>query len=308
MGFKTSSSNLSLRQLRAFLSVAEESSMARAANRLHLTPSALSMLVRGMEDDLGFRLFDRTTRSLVLTDAGQQLLPTVRQVFESLEQGIDSVRTAQQVKASRFVVGTSPLLASALVPEVIASFRQQHPQVRVELIDAAVESLPALVRDGRADMVVCTANSDVSDLHATRLYSDKLLLVCPREHPLASRREVEWQALCDEPLVLLRPGSGLRALVDKAIARWGKRNPPAHEVSQVATALGLVAAGEGVAILPSYAILRAQSASQERQLVTVPLVSPVVRREIVALTRVADQLAPGCAGFISHFKLVTGKA
>ena len=108
MGFKTSSSNLSLRQLRAFLSVAEESSMARAATRLHLTPSALSMLVRGMEDDLGFRLFDRTTRSLVLTDAGQQLLPTVRQVFESLEQGIDSVRTAQQDQRTLRIFGFLP--------------------------------------------------------------------------------------------------------------------------------------------------------------------------------------------------------
>jgi LysR family carnitine catabolism transcriptional activator len=77
MAFKTAASNLSLRQLRAFLCVAEEASMTRAATRLHLTPSALSMLVRGMEDDLEFKLFERTTRRLVLTEAGQQLLPTV---------------------------------------------------------------------------------------------------------------------------------------------------------------------------------------------------------------------------------------
>ena len=308
MGFKTSTSNLSLRQLRAFLSVAEEASMTRAATRLHLTPSALSMLVRGMEDDLGFRLFDRTTRRLVLTDAGQQLLPTVRQVFSSLEQGIDAIHAALQVKASRLVVATSPLLASALVPEVIASFRQQHPEVRVTLIDAPVESLPALVRAGDADMAICTANSDVSDLTATPLYSDKLMLVCPLGHVLASRREVAWQALCDQPLVLMRPGSGLRSLVDQAFARCGHRLAPVHEVSQVATALGLVAAGEGIAVLPSYAISRAQSTSQEQQLVTVPLVDPVVRREIVALTRGAEPLMPGCAGFISHFKQVTGRA
>jgi DNA-binding transcriptional LysR family regulator len=308
MGFKTSTSNLSLRQLRAFLSVADEASMTRAATRLHLTPSALSMLVRSMEDDLGFRLFDRTTRRLVLTDAGQQLLPTVRQVFADLEQGIDAIHAAQQVKASRLVVATSPLLASALVPEVIASFRQQHPEVRVQLIDASVESLPALVRAGDADMAVCTANSDVSDLTATRLYGDKLMLVCQAGHALASRREVAWHALCDEPLVLLRPGSGLRTLVDQAFAGCGHRPPPVHEVSQVATALGLVAAGEGISILPSYAISRAQSSSQALQLVTVPLVDPVVRREIVALTRVTDQVAPGCAGFINHFRQVSGKA
>ena len=79
MSLKLATSNLSLRQLRAFLAVAHEASMTRAATRLHLTPSALSMLVRSMEDDLGMRLFERTTRRVVLTDAGQQFLPTVEQ-------------------------------------------------------------------------------------------------------------------------------------------------------------------------------------------------------------------------------------
>jgi LysR family carnitine catabolism transcriptional activator len=307
MAFKTAASNLSLRQLRAFLCVAEEASMTRAATRLHLTPSALSMLVRGMEDDLGFKLFERTTRRLVLTEAGQQLLPTVEQVFASLEHGIDAIRTAQQVKASQFSIATSPLLASALVPEVIASFRQQHPQVRVKLLDAAVESLPALVRGNGVDMAIGTANSDFSDLRATRLYEDKLMLVCVKDHPLATRREVEWHELGNEPLILMRAGSGLRALVDTAIARWRKKNPPAYEVAQVATALGLVEAGEGVSILPSYAISRAQSSRQEQQLVSVALVSPIVRREIVALTRTADAMGAAGISFIAHFKKVVGK-
>jgi len=305
MGFKTITSNLSLRQLRAFLSVAQETSMTRAATRLHLTPSALSMLVRSMEDDLGFRLFDRTTRRLVLTEAGQQLLPTVRQVFDSLEQGIDAVRAAQQVRASLLVVATSPLLASALVPQVIASFRQQQPEVRVRLVDATVESLPALVRDGSADIAVCTANSDVSDLAASRLYSDRLMLVCPVGHPMATLREVGWPSLRDQPLILMRPGSGLRSLVDKAFGRRPPSQPPVHEVAQVATALALVAAGEGIAMLPSFAITRAWTARQEQALVTVPLVAPVVRREIVALTRPADRPSAACEGFIRHFKLVS---
>lgn len=308
MGFKTSTSNLSLRQLRAFLTVAEETSMTRAAARLHLTPSALSMLVRSMEDEVGFRLFDRTTRRLVPTAAGQQLLPTVRQVFDGLEEGIDAVRQAQATRASLLVVATSPLLASALVPQVIAAFRQQHPQVRVRLVDAAVESLPGLVREGAADIAVCTANSDVSDLHAQRLYSDPLMLVCPPGHPLAALREVEWQALREYPLVQMRPGSGLRHLVDKAFGRQPPLLPPQHEVAQVATALGLVAAGEGLAMLPSYAITRARASQQDLALVTVPLVAPVVRRDIVALTRLADQASVASDGFVHHFRLVSGRA
>jgi LysR family carnitine catabolism transcriptional activator len=220
MGFKTSTSNLSLRQLRAFLTVAEETSMTRAAARLHLTPSALSMLVRSMEDEVGFRLFDRTTRRLVPTAAGQQLLPTVRQVFDGLEEGIDAVRQAQATRASLLVVATSPLLASALVPQVIAAFRQQHPQVRVRLVDAAVESLPGLVREGAADIAVCTANSDVSDLHGDqRLYSDPLMLVCPPGHPLAALAgggmagpaRIPLWCRCVPAVVCAAGGQGLRA-------------------------------------------------------------------------------------------------
>ena len=277
MPFKLATSHLSLRQLRAFLAVAQESSMTRAATRLHLTPSALSMLVRSMEDDLGMRLFERTTRRVVLTDAGKLFLPTVEQVFLQLDSGIASLQQSQRLKASQLRVATSPLLASALFPKVIASFRAQHPQVAVVLMDTPIDSLPDLVR------------------------------VCHVDHPLAQARDVSWSSLVDEPLILMRHGSGLRSLVDKTIAKWCKRLQPAYEVSQVATALGLVAEGEGVSILPSYAISRAQAASQALSIATVPLVGPVVAREIVALMPAGAASSVAVDAFIDHFKKHAGK-
>jgi len=306
MPFKLATSQLSLRQLRAFLAVAQESSMTRAATQLHLTPSALSMLVRSMEDDLGMRLFERTTRRVVLTDAGKQFLPTVEQVFIQLDSGIASLKQSQRLKASQLRIATSPLLASALFPKVIASFRAQHPQVSVVLLDASVDSLPDLVRRGEVDMAVCTANSDVADLSPHLLYVDKLMLVCHVEHPLAQSREVSWPSLLEEPLILMRHGSGLRSLVDKTISKWCKHLKPAYEVSHVATALGLVAEGEGVSILPSYAISRAKAASQVLSIVTVALVGPVVEREIVALTPAFAEAPVAVDALIEHFKKHAG--
>ncbi len=302
MPFKLASSNLSLRQLRAFLAVAQESSMTRAATRLHLTPSALSMLVRSLEDDLGMRLFERTTRRVLLTQAGQQFLPTVEQVFSQLDSGITSLQQSQRLKASQLSVAASPLLASALFPKVIASFRAQHPQVTVVLMDAPIDSLPDLVRRGEVDMAVGTAHSDVADLSTHLLYVDKLMLACHVDHPLAQAREVAWPSLMEEPLILMRHGSGLRSLVDKTIAKWCKHLKPAYEVSQVATALGLVAEGQGVSILPSYAISRAQAASQALSIATVALVGPVVEREIVAITPLAAPTPVAVEAFIEHFK------
>ena len=161
----------------------------------------------------------------------------------------------------------------------------------------------SVVLRGRAALVV-RRFSNFSDLRSTPLYGDRLMLVCNVGHDLAGRREVEWRELCNEPLILLRQGSGLRSLVDKAFSRWSRKIEPVYEVSQVATALGLVEVGEGISILPSYAISRALSASRETRVATVALVSPVVRREIVALTRLADVLeAPGM-DFVDHFKEV----
>jgi DNA-binding transcriptional LysR family regulator len=302
MSSKIAASNLSLRQLRAFLAVAQESSMTRAADRLHLTPSALSMLVRGMEDDLGVRLFERTTRRLVLTEGGQQFLPTVQQVFAQLEAGITNIQNTQHVKAGHLRVAASPLLASALFPKVIASFRLHNPQVKVSLMDEPVASLPELVRRGEVDMAVCTASSDNSNLFATPVYSDKLMLLCHSEHRLALRREVEWRDLLDEPLILMREGSGLRSLVDKAFAKWNKHIQPAYEVSQVATALGLVSEGEGISVLPSYAISRAQTLFQNSTLKTVDLLSPCVTREIVALTKEGSEMTSAALTFVDYFK------
>ena len=92
MSMRPVAPNLSFRQLRAFVAVADETSMTRAAARLSLTPSALSMLIRAMEEDLGLKLFERTTRRLVLTEAGQSLLPVVREVFQRLDEGILSAQ------------------------------------------------------------------------------------------------------------------------------------------------------------------------------------------------------------------------
>jgi DNA-binding transcriptional LysR family regulator len=122
------------------------------------------------------------------------------------------------------------------------------------------------------------------------------------------QREVAWQDLLSEPLILLRRGSGLRTLVDQAFARSSRRIQPAYEVSQVATALGLVAAGEGVSVLPSYAITRAQSLSSSTTISTVALVSPTVTREIVALTKLGADISPAAQAFMEHFKKHAGKA
>lgn len=276
--------------------------MTLAAARLSLTPSALSMLIRALEADLGVNLFERTTRKLVLTDAGARLLPVVREVFQRLDEGIGEVMRDQQVKERVLTLATSPLMAASFVPKAMAGFRLLQPTVRIRLVDAPVDALPDMVRTGAVDLAIGTASDQFSDLHQELLYVDRLMFVCHDGHPLAERMEVHWQELVAEPLVLLQHGSGLRTLADRAFAKWTKSLTPAHEVSHVATALGLVEAGEGVSILPSYAITRAQPAMNTTRLVTIPIGSPVVKRHIVALARSPQAVSKTAKAFMAYFK------
>jgi LysR family carnitine catabolism transcriptional activator len=289
---------VTIRQLRAFLAVAQEASITRAAQRLHLTPSALSMLVSTLEGELSVRLFERTTRRLALTDAGAALLPAIHTVFDNLDAAFDGLRQLSDRRSGRFAVATSPLLSATVMPRLLTSFRLKHPEVRVELLDLPVDEIAQAVRSGQADIGVRTEGTDMADLVSVTLYQDRLMLACLGSHRLARKPEVTWRDLVDEDLVLISHGSGLRTLVERGFADNRETVQPAFEVAHVTTAVGLVEAGLGIAILPSYAITRTRSAS----VVAVPLVAPVMQRNIVALTDGQRQLSAPCEAFLVHFQ------
>jgi DNA-binding transcriptional LysR family regulator len=292
---------VTLRQLRAFVAVAQEQSITRAAQRLHPTASALSMLVSSLEAELAVRLFERTTRRVVLTEEGQALLPSVQTVFKDLDQAFDGLRQLSDRRSGRFAVATSPLLAATLLPALLASFRDRFPGIEVDLLDLPVDGVAKAVREGQADFGVCTADQEMvgmAGMVATTLYQDRLMLACLADHPLAGRKEVRWANLAGEPLALLRHGSGLRTLVERGFAEAGEPLVPAFQVAHVSTAVGLVEAGLAVAILPSYALSRTRSP----HVVAVPLTAPVMLRDIVALTDSQRQLTGPCEAFLAHFK------
>lgn len=291
-------SNISLRQLRAFWLVAQEGSMTRAAQQMHLTISALSMLVRTLEEELGVRLFERTTRRVELTEAGRQFMPAVRDVFFALDAGIETLQEGKRRKSERLVLVTSPLLAATLAPRVIAQFREQFPNVSVSLIDAPVDQVVAHVREAKADFGICTADMAVTDLLTRVVHRDTLALACSTDHALAERREARWSDLVDQSLVLLTPATGLRRLTEQTLGQLVLRLKPAFEVGNVQTALGLVAAGLGVSVLPTYTVARARG----QGVVAVPLVDPVVSREIIALCTRARPFSTAAEAFLSLFK------
>jgi DNA-binding transcriptional LysR family regulator len=265
---------------------------------MHLTISALSMLVRTLEEELGVRLFERTTRRMELTEAGRQFMPAVRDVFLALDSGVQTLQEGKRRKSERLTLATSPLLAGTVVPAVIAKFREQFPNVDVTLVDVPVDQVVSQVRESKADFGICTADAALTDLIAQVLYQDTLMLACSPDHAMAERAQATWSDLIDQPLILLNPGTGMRRLTDQALSEFTLRLKPAFEVANIQTAIGLVAAGLGLSVLPAYSLARAT----DGQVRAIALTDPVVSREIVALCTRARPFSMAAEAFLKLFK------
>lgn len=285
--------NISLRQLEAFLAVSQLSGFTRAAERLHLTQSAVSLLVRELESQLQARLFDRTTRAVRLTEAGRELYPFAEKALAELQAGIDNTKDILAKKRGRVVLGAPPLIASHLLPPVVARFRDGFPGVSVVLRDLLADEILVRVGSGELDFGVGTFHRLDDDLEAQTLAKDSLILVAPGGHALARKKKLRWKDLDGSALIALDRHSSLRHLVDRTLESAGCDVRPAYEVSFITTALGMVEAGLGVAVLPSYVLL----STRHFRIETAPIEEPVVEREISLVTRSGRSLPPAAESF-----------
>jgi DNA-binding transcriptional LysR family regulator len=245
--------NINLRQLRAFVSIGRLGSFTKAAEALHATQPALSAQIRELEEALGVMLFDRSTRSVTLTQAGEDLMPSVDRVLTDLASVVERARDVAKRNTGRVSVAALPSLAATLMPPLIARMRETHPGVAVVVRDALAERAIALLRAGEADLALTSAPPPDRELTFTPLFSDRMVAVLPRQHALARAKHVRLAELLDSPLVLMDRDSSVRRIVDKACASIGRLAAPAYEAAFMATAIGLVRAGLGATLLPSSA-------------------------------------------------------
>jgi LysR family transcriptional regulator, carnitine catabolism transcriptional activator len=285
--------DITLRQLEAFLAVAQNDGFTRAAERIHLTQSAVSVLVRELEGQLGVRLFDRTTRAVRLTEAGRELYPFAEKALADLATAIDNTRDLLAKKRGRVVVAAPPLIASHLLPPVIGRFQKVYPGVSVVLRDWLTDEILARVASGEVDLGIGTFHRLERELVHRPLVTDSLLLVCPKSHPLGKKKKAKWRDLAGCSVISLDRHSSLRDLVDRRLASSGCDERPAFEVSFITTAIGLVEAGLGVAVLPSYILLSTRQSNVRVR----KLVDPVVKREIGMVTRRDRTLSPAAESF-----------
>jgi DNA-binding transcriptional LysR family regulator len=160
--------NINLHQLRIFVAVARLGNFTRAAERLSLSQPSLSLHIRQLEQDLRVRLFDRSTRSVVLTRAGEDFLPTAERLLEDFQSAIASVTDLAARRRGRVTVAVLPSIAAELLPRAIALLRLRHPDITVALRDDVAEHIPARVRGGEADFGLGAIDGIDADLLGSR--------------------------------------------------------------------------------------------------------------------------------------------
>lgn len=287
-----------IRQLRAFLAVHQLRKLSAAAQKLFVTQSAVSMLIRQLEEGLGTRLFDRTTRSLKPTAAANEMQPVAERILRDVDSLSTGFRELSELERGRVSVAITPTLATFLLPDAIRDFHAQHPKVRVMVNDCAPDQFISRILGEHVDFGIGTPERPGAEVEVERLMRDHLALVCREDHPLARARVVRWTDLGGHPVITVRAGYGVRPLIDGTAADAGVALDVVNEVSFLSTAIWMTASGMGASIMPS-AFARATG---DPSLVIKVLSAPRVSRDVSVVTKRGHSLSVAARAFIDALK------
>ncbi|MFG2823508.1 LysR family transcriptional regulator [Kitasatospora sp. NPDC048365] len=245
---------MELRQLRCFVAAAEQLNFTRAARELGIGQSALSQQIARLEESLGVRLFDRTTRAVRLTAAGREFLPPARGTLRQAEAAEAAARSTDGTVSGRLALGMPAGLTRVDLPALLAGFQALHPEVQLTARALRSEQTLLDLRRGVIDLglVHLREGAPPAGIGVEPIVTEDLAALVPAVHPLARRRRITVEELAAAmPTVEFVGGFELRALADEVFARAGAERQVAFEVTQGAALAGLVAAGLGTAVVPA---------------------------------------------------------
>lgn len=293
--------NLSTRQLRAFITVARLQSFTRAAEQMHITQAGISSMVRDIEEQLGCRLFERTTRSVSLTSQGAAFFPVAERVLVDLEDGVASLDRVSAAARASLRVGATPLVASSLLPEVCNSFATEFPEVKVSVDDLDRHEIQQSVQAGALDVGYGVFLEAASGLRRAALHASSLVLVADssRANIIARKPDIRWKDVAPLPLLCLPVENPIQRLVDRHLSTLGRANEARRTFQRLHTILGMVESRAGCALLPSFV-----TAAAGRYKVRTLLIRPRVPIDFFQITKTGKEISATVEAF-SRYLLKT---
>lgn len=290
--------NISIRQLTAFISVADNGSFTRASEQMHLTQSAVSGLIKELETSLGIVLFDRTTRQLSLSVVGHHLLPQARRILNEMQLFENEASSLTSLAQGQVRLAVSQFAASSM-PAVIAQFTKKYPNISVSLLDCSAENVLEHIQNIEVDLGVGTERGFIEsedDISADLLYQLPFCVVLPDSHALAQKAEIIWQDLVDTPLITLQGPflEQVTAELDESIANHIQQ--ARYKVNFMSTALEMTRQGFGITLclpyMPEVIDWVSANGLQMR-----PLAQPVKMRRFFIYQRSSRALSPASIAF-----------
>lgn len=290
--------NFDIQQLQAFIAVADRGSFRAAAEHIHLSAPALSRRVEKLETILGARLFNRTTREVELTSLGRVFLERARSALDNLEIAILGISDIAATRTGRVTVACVPSAAIHFLPSAIRSFSERYPLIRIRVLDEAAGQTLNSVVSGECDFGISFMGNQIPGVDFETIHDDPFVLAMPRQHALSRRKSLSWSDLDQVPLISVARTSGNRQLLDDALAKAGCNPTYVLEVSHIATLLGMVEAGLGLAAVPRLAL-----PATHPGLLGVALRNPAVSRQLGLATRRGTSLSAPSQVFYDHLRI-----
>lgn len=286
-----------LDELRWFVVLAEIEHVTDAAAELGIPQPTLSRALARIEAEVGVPLFDRVNRRLRLNAYGAIVAEHARRVTAEMRSATERIAALRDPDTGTVRLAFLHSQATWFVPDLLRRFRLHAPQVRFDLFQGASDELVDRVSEGHADLAITSPRPAGRGYVWHGLYSERLCVAVPREHPLADRSRLRLAEVAGEPFVVLPDGFGLRGLTDDLCRAAGIQPQVAFEATEIPTMEGLVAAGFGVAVVP---VPRPERA--DPMLAYLPLSDPGAKRQIGLALAAGREMPAAVARFVEFAK------
>jgi DNA-binding transcriptional LysR family regulator len=287
--------NASQRQLEVFVEIYRSRNITRAAERLGLTQSAVSLHLKQLETLFGLRLFDRTTRILHPTGAAERAIAAAERILAATTGLTHEMQNLTQLNEGRLVLVTSAGFASTFLPPLLGRFSERHPGIEVTLYDVPAHQLVEKLLTSEAEIALGSVEGAIPEVSIEPLMHGRMSAIGIDKGDFARKRSVSWDDLESFRTISMGRETRMRRNIESALAPFDRRFIPKLEVSLYITALSLSAAGFGVAILPDYILTRQQFPT----LVAKPLVRPALGRQVSLIRKTGRSLSPASSQFVA---------
>lgn len=285
--------NFELSDLLAFRAVAELGNFRKAAESVHISQPAFSRRIEKLEQALGVRLLERTTRRVNLTAVGRDFDRQLHHILDALDTTLLGIRGVAATRMGEVTIACVPSAVNYFLSGVITQYHKRYPKIRVKIIDDSANEVLLAVARGEADFGLNFIGSQEADVEFEPLLEEQFVAACRRDHPLAKKKQVRWTELAQYDYISAGKTSGNRLLIDQALAGLPGQPQSMYETQHGTTMIGLVEAGLGVAVVPSMAM----PGSDHPLLMSVPLIDPVIKRKMGLIRRRSTVLSPAAQQF-----------